>query len=177
MKTKNWKFWMSKAERIMREDRTNLFDLIEALVHVADDSNYQKTTRDLGEDPNKKIEDLIRSSCGITFGNLRIMRKLFPKKIQWTGGDLAEMERAAINDAIAKVKVKRTKLKIAALESSGFKGVRKRSTITLREHEDLKIKYDAVVAENIQLKLRVSELESSNTSLRSAIDALTKKVG
>ena len=177
MSRHTWQWWMDRAKKIMREDRTNLFDLVEALGNVLDDPAWQKTVSKDGKSPTAEIEHMIRSSCGICFANLRAMRKMFPKKIQWTGGDLAKMEQDVIQAAVAKMKKVQQKSSPHKPRNTETKEdePKRDSRHFVQEIAELKDENQKLRNDNAILQVRNEELVARIGTLEQALDALAPK--
>lgn len=89
---KNYQKQLARHDKLARENRITLFDRVVLLMSVYEDPEFREDMRAAGKPFIQVLDEKVSDTCA-TILQLAEVRKRFPRKIQWAGGNLTQMLR------------------------------------------------------------------------------------
>ena len=160
-KSQVWKALLKQHDVLKQQASTTLYDRVTILAKVHEDPHYLTYVRNSKKSPIEELDSRVSDTCA-NFTELLQMLKMFPKKAQWTSGDLSGMRLQMLEKLREQQNGKR--------KPSKRKSTGKRRTATITEVRDLE-------SENSRLK---KELQSANQiikSLESQLEGSRETIG
>ena len=157
-----WKALLKQHSKLKSSAAGTTFDRVTLLKQVYEDEHYLAAMKSAGESPTKGLDKRLSDTCA-NFTELLQILKMFPKKSQWTKGDLGEMRLKMLE-------------KLRALSPKSAKKKGGRTTVTLAEMRKLEEENARLKAEIKMLTKEVKSLRMDRDSDRDVISALRQSI-
>lgn len=160
---KNYEILLTKVDKLVKEGMGGLYDRVKILVQVYNDPEF-KTDQTRGKKVLTEVLDKRLRDSPCNFSEMQRLIVLYPRRTQWTMGDLSEMRLEMLK-----------KNKEAKKENKSKTGIT-RNAVSVAQYRALEDENKALKSENNLLKQRIVDLEDRIRATDKTIELLKMKM-
>jgi hypothetical protein len=157
MSKQTWKTLLKQHNQLKASSAATLFDRVSLLAKIWADPQYKIDQQKSGKPVMELLNNCVSDTCA-NASELIQMLKMFPRKLQWAGGDLSVMRGQMLRKLVCQTP--------RGKSNKGQKQPHSRTVIT-------RVQYHVLEEENARLKEQVRHLEEELQLARETIRALT----
>lgn len=160
MSKQSWKSLLKQHNQLKANSAATLFDRVSIISKIWADPQYRIDQQKAGKPVMGVLDSCVSDTCA-NASELIQMLKMFPRKLQWAGGDLSTMRQQMLRQLVKQRDGGKAK-------KGSSRKPHSRVVVTQAQYGDLE-------AENTRLKEEIKHLQEELALARETIRALTRK--